>query len=58
MKDKYHKCLDLCKDLKSENQSNIRSLDNVSADKIIYEYAIKMCRSGAIDELLGSLDEV
>lgn len=56
MKDKYHKCLDICKDF-NQNQS-IKSLDNISADKLIYEYAIKMCRSGAIEELLGAREEV
>lgn len=73
MKDKYHKCLDLCKDLNSTSNSandgnnspaaaaadgaNVETsvkLDNISADKIIYDYALKMCRNGATEEMVGS----
>ena len=56
MKDKYHKCLDICKDY-NQDQS-IKSLDNISADKLIYDYAIKMCRAGAIKEILDEREEV
>ena len=55
MKDKYHKCLDICKDL---NKPSIKSLENISADKLLYEYAMKMCRAGAVDEIVGAHDEV
>lgn len=51
MRDKYRKCLDFCKDLNRPNI--IKSLDNISADKLLYEYAIKMCQSGAIEEIVG-----
>jgi len=55
MKNKYHKCLDICKDL---NKSSIKSLENISADKLLYEYAIKMCQTGAIEEIVGVREEV
>lgn len=56
MKDKYHKCLDFCRDL--NRPAIIKSLDNISADKLLYEYAIKMCQSGAIEEIVGVRAEV
>src|SRR6218665_342103 len=55
MKDKYHKCVDICKDL---NRTEIKSLENISADKLLYDYAIKMCQTGAIEELVGVREEV
>lgn len=63
MKNKYHKCLDICKDLHGRNtnegeQQQTSLICNISTEKIIYDYAIKMCRSGAMEELLGSHEEV
>ncbi|KAF7489255.1 Serine/threonine-protein kinase unc-51 [Sarcoptes scabiei] len=62
MKNKYHKCLDICKDLHGRNtnegeQQQTSLICNISTEKIIYDYAIKMCRSGAMEELLGSHEE-
>lgn len=56
MKDKYHKCLDIVKDLKSDFL--MKSLENISADKLLFEYAIKMCQSGAMEEIAGVPGEV
>lgn len=56
MNDKYHKCLDVCKDYNAN--PTFKTLVDVHVDKIIYQYAFKMCQRASIDELIGERQEV
>lgn len=33
-------------------------IESISADKLIYNYAIEMCQSAALEELFGQPEEV
>lgn len=35
-----------------------KSVEGITADKIIYKHAIEMCQSAALEELFGNPDEV
>ncbi|XP_022243912.1 serine/threonine-protein kinase unc-51-like isoform X1 [Limulus polyphemus] len=58
MKEQFHYCLTMCKSLKSQGTLEARGMDpnsySITADKLIYNYAIEMCQSAAIEELFGN----
>lgn len=59
MKNLFHECLAMCKSLTSDSMiSNLskKELEGVSADKLIYNYAIEMCQSAALEELFGDVE--
>ena len=61
MKDRFHECLNTCKTLDCAalvSSSTERAIDNISADKLLYSYAIEMCQSAALEELFGRPTEV
>lgn len=35
-----------------------RDLDNISADRLIYDHAIQMAKSAATEELIGDMEVV
>lgn len=61
MKNIFHECLAKCKELTSDTLiANLskKELEGVSADKLIYNYAIEMCQSAALEELFGDIEVV
>ena len=61
MKDRFHDCLNTCKALDCSaiiSASTEKAIDNISADKLLYNYAIEMCQSAALEELFGRSTEV
>jgi serine/threonine-protein kinase ULK/ATG1 len=61
MKDRFHQCLNTCKALDCAalvSSSTERAIENISADKLLYNYAIEMCQSAALEELFGRPTEV
>lgn len=61
MKDRFHECLNTCKSLDCSalvSSSTEKAIDNISADKLLYNYAIEMCQSAALEELFGRSTEV
>jgi len=61
MKERFHHCLNTCKSLDCAslvNSSTQKAIENISADKLIYNYAIEMCQSAALEELFGRAAEV
>ncbi|KAI1292257.1 Serine/threonine-protein kinase ULK2 [Halotydeus destructor] len=60
MKAKFHHCLSMCKSLEVNsviNSSDKKEIEKISADKLIYNYAIEMCQSAALEELFGNPEE-
>lgn len=61
LNEKYHYCLQMCKTLNCQNLlQTVRSdpcTSSITADKLLYNYAIEMCQSAALDELFGNLQE-
>jgi serine/threonine protein kinase len=61
MNNYYHQCLNLCKHLHSKGVSNNPDVNPqnaaVTADKLVYSYAIEMCQTAALDELFGNPQE-
>lgn len=61
LKDKFHHCLNMCKslDYQATLSSNLgkAALDLISPDKLIYDYAIEMCQTAALEELFGHPEE-
>lgn len=61
LKDKFHHCLNMCKSL--DYQATLSSsvgkaaLDLIAPDKLIYDYAIEMCQTAALEELFGHPEE-
>lgn len=61
LKDKFHHCLDMCKTL--DYQSTLTStigkaaLELIAPDKLIYDYAIEMCQTAALEEMFGHPEE-
>ena len=61
LKDKFHHCLNMCKSL--EYQTNLSStigraaLELIAPDKLIYDYAIEMCQTAALEEMFGQPEE-
>lgn len=61
MKNLFHECLAKCKALTSDTliaSLSKKELEGVSADKLIYNYAIEMCQSAALEELFGDIEVV
>ncbi|CAH1802813.1 unnamed protein product [Owenia fusiformis] len=61
MSEKYHTCLKMCKSLHNKGVTQVDGMDPeslaVTADKLIYNYAIEMCQSAALDEIFGNPSE-
>lgn len=61
MKEHYHFCLSMCKTLNTPGLLQSVGVDpsssNITADKILYNYAIQMCQSAALEELFGEPQE-
>ncbi|XP_012255095.2 serine/threonine-protein kinase unc-51 isoform X1 [Athalia rosae] len=51
MNDKFRSCLAECKQL---NSAGLLRQAGATADKILYNHAIQMCQSAALDELFGN----
>ncbi|XP_013383229.1 serine/threonine-protein kinase ULK2 isoform X2 [Lingula anatina] len=58
MNNHYHRCMGISKQLKScnINDNELKSF-STTADKLIYNYAIEMCQTAALDELFGNPQE-
>ncbi|XP_066140062.1 serine/threonine-protein kinase unc-51 isoform X1 [Euwallacea fornicatus] len=54
---KFRSTLVECKQLNSSGLLNKIGTTDVTADKIIYNHAIQMCQSAALDELFGNPEE-
>lgn len=61
LKDKFHHCLNMCKAL--DYQATLSStvgrtaLELIAPDKLIYDYAIEMCQTAALEEMFGHPEE-
>jgi len=60
MKGRFHHCLSVCKslDVGGVLSSEKKDLEGITADKLIYNHAIEMCQSAALEELFGNPEEV
>ena len=60
MKGRFHHCLSVCKSLDVGGVANSekKDLEGITADKLIYNHAIEMCQSAALEELFGNPEEV
>ncbi|GLH12876.1 cGMP-dependent protein kinase, isozyme 1 [Gryllus bimaculatus] len=58
---KFRQCLSDCKQLNTPGLLQKAGVDpgstNITADKILYNHAIQMCQSAALDELFGNPEE-
>ncbi|XP_066997912.1 serine/threonine-protein kinase unc-51 isoform X2 [Anabrus simplex] len=58
---KFRQCLNDCKQLNTPGLLQKAGVDpgstNITADKILYNHAIQMCQSAALDELFGNPEE-
>ncbi|XP_064620250.1 serine/threonine-protein kinase ULK2-like isoform X2 [Lineus longissimus] len=54
----YHQCLSVCKHLHRKGIPPVSGLNpettTITAEKLIYSYAIEMCQTAALDELFGN----
>ncbi|KAG8182072.1 hypothetical protein JTE90_008607 [Oedothorax gibbosus] len=61
LKESYHLCLRMCKSLNTPGLLQSVGVDpatsSLTADKILYKYAIQMCQSAAMQELFGDVHE-
>ncbi|XP_076364482.1 serine/threonine-protein kinase unc-51-like isoform X4 [Tachypleus tridentatus] len=61
MKEQFHYCLNMCKALNSPGILQAAGVDpttyTITADQLIYHYAIEMCQSAALEELFGNPEE-
>ncbi|XP_072376530.1 serine/threonine-protein kinase unc-51 isoform X7 [Diabrotica undecimpunctata] len=57
MNAKFKSTLQECKQLNSTGLLNKVGGSGITADKIIYNYAIQMCQSAALDELFGNPED-
>lgn len=61
LKEKFHHCLNMCKtlDYHTTLSSTIgkAALELIAPDKLIYDYAIEMCQTAALEELFGHPEE-
>lgn len=61
MKKHYHHCVTVCRSLNNPSslQSSGVNLANfsITADQLIYNYAIEMCQSAALEEVFGNPEE-
>ncbi|XP_064094550.1 serine/threonine-protein kinase unc-51-like isoform X4 [Macrobrachium nipponense] len=59
LNDRFRQALGICKELNSSGA--VTAVDprtsTITADKLIYNYAIEMCQSAALDELFGKPEE-
>lgn len=61
LKEKFHHCLNMCKSL--DYQTTLYSTvgkaasELIEPDKIIYDYAIEMCQTAALEEMFGHSEE-
>nr|XP_045593425.1 serine/threonine-protein kinase unc-51-like isoform X2 [Procambarus clarkii] len=59
LNDRFRQALSICKELNSSGA--VTAVDpktsTITADKLIYNYAIEMCQSAALDELFGKPEE-
>nr|XP_053639461.1 serine/threonine-protein kinase unc-51-like isoform X4 [Cherax quadricarinatus] len=59
LNDRFRQALSVCKELNSSGA--VTAVDprtsTITADKLIYNYAIEMCQSAALDELFGKPEE-
>lgn len=62
LKDKFHHCLNMCKALDYQTTLTTTvgkaALELITPDKLIYDYAIEMCQTAALEELFGHPEEV
>ncbi|XP_059483841.1 serine/threonine-protein kinase unc-51 isoform X2 [Neocloeon triangulifer] len=57
LNEKFHYCLTTCKQLNMPSLLQRAGVDpntSITADRILYNYAIEMCQSAALDELFGN----
>lgn len=61
LKEKFHHCLNMCKmlDYQTTLSSTIgkAALELIAPDRLIYDYAIEMCQTAALEELFGHPEE-
>ncbi|KAL0272584.1 UNVERIFIED_CONTAM: hypothetical protein PYX00_005503 [Menopon gallinae] len=58
MHNKFRQCLTDCKALNAPSLLSRTDLDtSITADKILYNHAIQMCQSAALDELFGNPED-
>ncbi|XP_064613166.1 serine/threonine-protein kinase unc-51-like [Liolophura sinensis] len=61
MNNHYHRCLAMCRQLHrlgfTSHSSFSPQLIAITADKLIYNYAIELCQTAALDELFGNPQE-
>lgn len=57
----YHQCLEKASELKQLIEPGVQTLDGkamtVSADRLMYHYAMEQCQNAALDELFGNPKE-
>ncbi|CAH1956294.1 unnamed protein product [Acanthoscelides obtectus] len=54
MNSKFKETLAICKEINTNGLMEKIANTNITADKIIYDHAINMCQSAALDELFGN----
>lgn len=61
LNERFRHCISMTKMLNSENILTESGLEPhstaLTADRILYNYAIELCQSAALDELFGNPDE-
>lgn len=61
MRDSLYGCVKECKQLASSGILQANGVDphssNITADRLLYNYAIEMCQSAALEELFGNPEE-
>ncbi|XP_076369350.1 serine/threonine-protein kinase ULK2-like isoform X2 [Tachypleus tridentatus] len=61
LKERFHYCFNMCKSLNSPGTLHALGVDlstySITADQLIYNYAIEMCQSAALEELFGNPEE-
>ncbi|XP_077995373.1 serine/threonine-protein kinase ULK2-like isoform X2 [Glandiceps talaboti] len=59
LNERYHECLTKSKELKEQGIPKLSTaeMSNIKAEKLMYDYAIELCQSAALDELFGNPQE-
>ncbi|XP_022096208.1 serine/threonine-protein kinase unc-51-like isoform X2 [Acanthaster planci] len=59
LNDRYHHCLSRCHSLydRSMSRSRVVERDKITADKLMYNYAVELCQSTGLEELFGNPQE-
>jgi serine/threonine-protein kinase ULK/ATG1 len=59
LNERYHYCLGRCRGLYDRNvsQSRVMERDKITANKLMYNYAVELCQSTGLDELFGNPQE-